>query len=65
MTGYKFNQKSLGKRSVLNALAAFDEAGAETRSEKFVRQCSTLPVGMWGETPLRDPTMIYLKQFNK
>ncbi|TDN79519.1 hypothetical protein DET49_13729 [Salegentibacter sp. 24] len=44
MIGYKQDKKSLGKRSALNAHAAFDEAGAGNTIERLVRQRSTLPV---------------------
>jgi len=48
MIGYKLDLKSLGKRSALNAHAAFDEAGAGNTIGRLVRQCSTLPVGTQG-----------------
>lgn len=44
MIGYKLNKKSLGKRSALNAHAAFDEAGAGNMIERLVRQRSILPL---------------------
>ncbi len=44
MIGYKQDKKSLGKRSALNAHAAFDEAGAGNTIERLVRQRSTLLV---------------------
>ncbi len=43
MIGYKQDKKSLGKRSALNAHAAFDEADAGNTIERLVRQRSTLP----------------------
>ena len=39
-----FDKKSLGKRSALNAHAAFDEAGGGNISSDLMRHCSTLPV---------------------
>jgi hypothetical protein len=45
MIGYKPDLKSLGKRSALNAHAAFDEAGGGNMDEHYLmRLCSTLPV---------------------
>lgn len=38
------DEKSLGKRSALNAHAAFNEAGAGNTIGRLVRQHSTLPV---------------------
>ena len=52
MIGYKPDAKSLGKRSALNAHAAFDEAGAENTirwigASVFDPTCERLE----GETP--------------
>ena len=44
MIGYKPDAKLLGKRSALNAHAAFAEADAGNTIDGLVRQCSTLPV---------------------
>jgi hypothetical protein len=45
LQGYKLDEKSLGKRSALNAHAAFDEAGGGNMIEKaLMRHCSILPV---------------------
>ena len=45
MIGYKLDLKSLGKRSALNAHAAFDEAGAGNT------------IG-WISAPVLDPTCV-------
>jgi hypothetical protein len=44
MIGYNLDEKSLGKRSALNAHAAFDGAGGENIDNNLMRHCSTLPV---------------------
>jgi hypothetical protein len=42
------HKKSLGKRSALNAHAAFDVAGGGNIDSSLMRHCSTLPVGERG-----------------
>ena len=42
------HKKSLGKRSALNAHAAFDVAGGGNMDCSLMRHCSTLPVGERG-----------------
>ena len=42
MIGYKPDEKTLGKRSALNAHAAFDEAGGGNIDLNLMRHCSTL-----------------------
>jgi len=48
MIGYKTDEKSLGKRSALNAHAAFDEAGGGNMDYNPMRHCSTLLVRALG-----------------
>ena len=58
MIGNSFDKKSLGKRSALNAHAAFDEAGGGNMI--FKDQCTTARPYLWehkGEIPLCDSTM--------
>jgi len=56
--GYKHYEKSLRKRSTLNAHAAFDEPGGGNMDYNLMRHCSNLPVGS-GEATIRSPEPVY------
>jgi hypothetical protein len=51
MIGYKPDEKPLGKRSALNAHAAFDVAGTGNMTKTIINKINSI-----GDAPVLDPT---------